>query len=119
MPRSTSWDNGVPLAGRTCAVPDDMGNISVAVESTPTPAIAIPAGAFAKQPMPWSSTNWRAFSVEREHIINRQGGEAAGAAITVQKFDFEPIWREQLHHCTNITDFDLSVGRTLQNRNKV
>ena len=67
--------------------------------------------------MPWSLTNWCAFSVEREHIINRQGGEAAGSAITVQKLDFEPIWREQLHHCTNIADFDVSVGRTLQNRN--
>jgi len=108
-----------PLAGRACAVRDDMGHISVAVESTPTPAIALPADAFAQQHMPWSSTDWRAFSVEREHIINRQGGEAAGSAITVQKLDFEPIWREQLHHCTNIADFDVSVGWTLQNRNKV
>ena len=90
-----------------------------AVESTPTPAIALPADACAKQLMLWSSTDWRAFSVEREHIINRQGGEAAGAAITVQKLDFEPIWRKQLHNCTNIADFDISVGRTLQNRNKV
>jgi hypothetical protein len=69
--------------------------------------------------MPWSSTNWCACSVEREHIINGQCGEAAGSAITVQKFDFEPIWWEQLHNCTNIADFDVSVGWTLQNRNKV
>ena len=108
-----------PLAGRACTVRDEMGNISVAVESTPTPAIALPAGAFAQQPMPWSSTDWRAFSVEREHIINRQGGEAAGSAITVQKLDFEPIWREQLYNCTDIADFDVSVVWTLQNRNKV
>jgi len=111
--------NGVPLAGRTGAVRDDVGTISVAVASTLTPAIAFPADAFAKQPMPGFSTDWRAFSVEREHIINRQGGEAAGAAITVQKLDFEPVWREQLHNCTNIADFDISAGRTLQNRNKV
>jgi hypothetical protein len=111
--------HGIPLAGRTCTVRDDVGTISVAAESTPTPAIALPADAFAKQLMPWSSTDWRAFSVEREHIINRQGGEAAGSAITVQKLNFEPIWREQLHHCTNIADFDINVGRTLQNCDKV
>jgi hypothetical protein len=94
-------------------------HFSVAVESTVTPAIAIPANSWAKQPMPGASTNWRALSVEREHILNGQGGEAAGAAITVQKLDFEPIWRKQLHNCTNIADFDISVGRALQNRNKV
>jgi len=79
----------------------------------------MPADLLATQPMPGSSTNWRAFSVEREHILNRQCGNAAGAAITAQKLDFEPIWREQLHNCTNIADFDISVRRTLQNRNKV
>jgi hypothetical protein len=100
-------------------VRDDVGNISVAVVPTLTPVIAIPADAFAKPPMPRSSTDWRAFAVEREHITNRQGGEAAGAAITVQKLDFEPIWREQLHNCTNIADFDINVRWTLQNRNKV
>jgi len=100
-------------------VQDGVGHISVAVASTLTSAIAFLADAFAKQPMPGSSTDWRAFSVEREHITNRQGGEAAGSAITVQKLDFEPIWREQLHNCTNVADFDINVGRTLQNRNKV
>jgi hypothetical protein len=69
--------------------------------------------------MPGALTDWRAFAVEREHITNRQCGEAAGAAITVQKLDFEPIWRKQLHNRTNIAYFDVSVGRTLQNRNKV
>jgi hypothetical protein len=91
----------------------------MAAESTRTPTSALPADAFAKQPMPGSSTDWRAFSVEREHITNRQCGEATSSAITVQKLDFEPIWREQLHNCTNVADFDISVGRTLQNRNKV
>jgi hypothetical protein len=75
-------------------VQDDVGNISVAVASTLTPVIALPAGIFVKQPMPWASTDWRAFSVEREHITDRQCGEAAGATITVQKLDFEPIWRK-------------------------
>ena len=69
--------------------------------------------------MPWFSTDWRAFSVEREHIINRQGSEAPGSAITVQKLAFESIWREHLHNCTNIADFDISAGRMLQNRNKI
>jgi hypothetical protein len=110
---------GIHLAGRTGAVRDDVGNISVVVESTLSPVVTLPADAFAKQRRPGSSTDWRAFSVEREHIINRQGGEAAGSAITVQKLDFEPIWREQLHHCTNIADFDISAGRTLQNSDKV
>jgi hypothetical protein len=91
----------------------------MAAETTPTPAITLPADAFAKQPMPRFSTDWRAFSVEREHITKRQCGEAAGSAITVQKLDFEPIWREQLHNCTNVADFDISVGRTIQHRNKV
>jgi hypothetical protein len=100
-------------------VQDDVDNISVAVVPTLTPVIVILADAFAKQPMPGSSTDWRAFAVKREHITNRQCGETAGAAITVQKLDFEPIWREQLYNCANITDFDISVGRTLQNRNKV
>jgi hypothetical protein len=100
-------------------VRDDVGNISVAVETALTLVIALPADAFAKQPMPGSSTDWRAFSVEREHITDRQGGEAAGSALTVQEFDFEPIWREHLYNCTNITNFDISVGRTLQNRNKI
>ena len=50
---------------------DDVGYISVAVETTLTPTIALPADAVAKQPMPWASTDWRAFSVEREHITNR------------------------------------------------
>jgi hypothetical protein len=88
-------------------------------ESTPIPAIALPAEAFAKQPMPRFSTDWCAFSVKREHITKRQCGEAAGSAITVQKLDFEPIWREQLHNCTNVADFDINVGRTLQNCNQV
>jgi hypothetical protein len=71
-----------------------MGNISVAVETTLTPVIALPADTVVKQPTLGSSTDWRAFSVEREHITDRQCGEAAGAAITVQKLDFEPIWRK-------------------------
>jgi tetratricopeptide (TPR) repeat protein len=72
----------------------DVSNISVTIETTLPPAIALPADAVAKQPTLGSSTDWRAFSVEREHITNRQCGEAAGATITVQKLDFEPIWRK-------------------------
>ena len=69
--------------------------------------------------MPGSLTDWRAFAVEREHITNRQCGETAGSAITVQKLDFESIWREQLHNRTNITDLDVSVRGTLQYCDKV
>jgi hypothetical protein len=59
--------------------------------------------------VPLSSTNWRSFSIKRENIFNRQCGEAAGSAIAVQKFDFDPLRREQLYDGTNIADFDGSV----------
>jgi len=62
-----------------------VGHISVVVASTPTPAIALPADAFAKQSMPGTSTDWRALSVERmihaERIIACPVGPTLGVLI--------------------------------------
>jgi hypothetical protein len=69
--------------------------------------------------IPLSSTNRRSFSIKRENIFDGQRGEAVGSAIAVQKLDLDPIRREQLYDSTNITDFDVSVRWTLQDRNKV
>jgi hypothetical protein len=65
------------------------------------------------------SSNGRAIAIKDQHIGGCKRSDAARMSITVQEFDLEAVWRQQLDNGADVADRDVGVSCMIQNGHDV
>jgi hypothetical protein len=64
-------------------------------------------------------TQQASLTIEYEHILFRESGNATSPAFAIEELYLQAIGRKDLDNCTNISDFDVRITGRFEYRHNV